>query len=67
IKLIEAKWAEESEAVENTYRKLKETDEEAAKEYLSDYTTRQAQKAIEWAKDMAGFFANDFWREDQYE
>ena len=40
---------------------------EEAKEYLSDYTTRQAQKAIEWARDMAGFFANDFWREDQYE
>ena len=66
IKLIEAQWAEESEAVEDTYRKLKEKDEEAAKNYLSDYTIRQAEKAIEWARGMAAFFADDFWREDQY-
>ena len=66
IKLIEAEWAEESEAVEDTYRKLKEKDEEAAKNYLSDYTIRQAEKAVDWARSMTAFFADDFWREDQY-
>ncbi len=66
IALIEAGWEKEKDAVEDAYRRLKETDPEAAKDFLSDYTLRQVQKTREWAKDTITFFGNDFWREEQY-
>lgn len=49
---LEKCWELEKEAVEGAYKALKEVNEESAKEYLTQYTCSQAQKAWDWANNM---------------
>ncbi|MBR2595956.1 MAG: C69 family dipeptidase [Solobacterium sp.] len=67
IAMLEAKWQSEEKAVEAAYAALRETDPEAAKDYLSDYTIQQAYKARQWADAMMNHFADDLWREKLYD
>ncbi len=52
IAKLEKAWEVEKEAVEGAYKALKAVDEAAAKEYLTQYTCSQAQKAWDWANYM---------------
>ncbi|MBR5520866.1 MAG: C69 family dipeptidase [Oscillospiraceae bacterium] len=49
---LEAGWELEKDAIEGAYKALKAVDEAAAKEYLTQYTCAQAQKAWDWANYM---------------
>ncbi len=52
IAKLEKAWETEKDAVEGAYKALKAVNEAAAKEYLTDYTCRQAQKSWDWAHYM---------------
>ena len=69
IEKMEKAWAVTVPAIKETYLKLKETDEDIAKEYLTDWTHAQAQKAWDWADQMCLDLVNKknadnatFWR-----
>ena len=52
INELEAQWEIIVPAVRETYSKLKEQNEEAAKAFLTDYVHAQAQKTWDWAEQM---------------
>ena len=49
---IEKEWVAEKPLVEETYKKLLDKNEKAAKEYLTQYTAGKAAFAWNWANDM---------------
>ena len=67
IAVAETKWEKETAAVETAYRTLAETDPDAAAEYLSDYTQRQAQAALKWARRTVGQLYLARYHEDKYD
>ena len=67
IAVAETKWEKETAAVEAAYRTLAETDPDAAAEYLSDYTQRQAQAALKWARRTVGQLYLAHYHEDKYD
>ena len=67
IKKVEAAWDKELPGVEAAYKKIAETDPEAAKKYLSDYTCVQARKAVDWAWDMVDTLAYKRIHDDLYD
>ncbi|MBR5874374.1 MAG: C69 family dipeptidase [Oscillospiraceae bacterium] len=52
IAKLEKAWEVEKDAIEGAYKALKAVDEDAAKEYLTQYTCAQAQKSWDWAHYM---------------
>ncbi|MCR5372853.1 MAG: C69 family dipeptidase [Solobacterium sp.] len=64
---IEKKWDAELPAIDKTYAALKETDPEAAKKFLADYTAAQAQNVLDHTLDLIDYMANRRIREDKYD
>ena len=52
IEKLEKTWAVTVPEVRNVYRKLAAVDEAVAKEFITDWTHAQAQKAWDWANQM---------------
>ena len=69
IRALEDEWNLTKPAIEAAYASLRGKDETAARQILTDYTCRQAQKAWDWAVDTKLELENarhadrmNFWR-----